>query len=68
MGARRERQLADGFVHYPAGPPYIATEDMHQIALHWNSLLPGVYERYIYWRKCFAFSIAAAHLSALSVD
>lgn len=55
---------ADGFVHYPAGPPYIGTvADMHQIALHWSKFVPGVYEQYPHLlAEMFAFSIAAAHL------
>jgi hypothetical protein len=54
----------DGFVHYPAGPPYIGTvADMHQIALHWTKFVPGVYEQYPHLlAEMFAFSIAAAHL------
>jgi hypothetical protein len=55
---------ADGFRHYPAGPPYIGTvADMYQIALHWTKFVPGVYEQYPHLlAEMFAFSIAAAHL------
>ena len=54
----------DGFLYYPAGPPYLATvPDMHRIAEKWTEFVPGVYEQYPHLlAEMFAFCIAAAHL------
>lgn len=54
----------DGFKHYPAGPPYLATaRDFYQISLKWTEFAPGVHEEYPYLlAEMFAYCIAAAHL------
>ena len=56
--------LEDARFFYPAGPPYLAVvTDMYNIAVHWSSFVPAVYEQYPHLlAEMFAFSIAAAHL------
>jgi len=51
-----------GFMHYPAGPPYLAVvSDMYKIANKWTEFVPGVYEQYPHLlAEMFAYSIAAA--------
>ena len=54
----------EGFLHFPVGPPYIATvRDMHQIAEKWTEFVPRVHAEYPHLlAEMYAFCIAAAHL------
>lgn len=54
----------EGFLYYPAGPPYLATvKDTYAIAKKWTEFVPHVHEQYPHLlAEMFAFCIAAADL------
>jgi len=54
----------EGLVHYPVGPPYLATvRDMYAISKKWAEFVPKVHKEYPHLlAEMFAFCIAAAHL------